>query len=568
MPEMFSIEYFGSVNQRDQSDALIARSHTQVQGGFRQAPNVPSESPYMLNVDYDPQGLRKRLGSTLYKSLISLLQSGETLLGGCEFLPANSGTRIQFIVGSKSFYSDQAISGTFVQLNTSASVVYTHAATASKFTVTFADGHLFIGLNGANQIQTYKYGADLDPAMLAGNLYENAYGAATNTITGTWATGTYLVASIHERLIFSDGQTLFEYTPMASTASSGIWDLIGVTAGAYHALGRIKFFATFVPQLRDSNEAILYIGTSKGLQMVTGFERETDRTLPVENAPEPLNHKAWCKTKNWIMYLTVTRDIAMVQGGTILTNIGARLKSPDESGFLDGMDISNSETNAIAFYNPEKEQALLFFNTASDTINDSCAVVDMKRGEPTPGMALAMIEDRVRLIPWTISNAASNDWFVFMYQSVNGPMGILSTGYIYTTESGRNDQGSIAITAKYRTPVFTTGAPFIFNQKQWRREHLRTQEVGDWPCTVKAYLDRSEEAEFSYTFQQVNTSTLIVGDAVVGDIFGSFGQVRKFHRTDRRAEAIQLEFSNENADQDFILSSVGFSYDVGQREVA
>lgn len=569
MPDNFAIEFFGSMNQRDQSDALISKSHARVQGGFLQNPGSPAESPYMLNVDYDPNGLRKRLGSALYKSLTSLLQSGETILGGFEFLPANGAARIQFIVGSMSFYSDQAASGTFVQLNASTGSAYTHSSTATKFTAAFADGHVFIGLDGANnEIQVYKYGADLDAEMDNGNTYENAYGSGTNAMTGTWPTGAYLVASIHERLIFSDGATVLEYTPMASTLSSGIWDLGGATAGAYHAQGRIKFMASFVPQLRDANESILYIGTSKGIQLVTGFEQQTDRTLPLNSAPEPLNHKAWCFTKNWLLYGTTSRDIAMVQGATILTNIGARLKASDATGFLDMMDIDDSETNAFAFYNQTKEQAMLFFNTASNSVCDSCAVVDMKRGEPQPGMAPTVIEDRIRLIPWSITAASANDWFVGMYQSVNGAMGILSTGFIYTTESGRNDLGSIAISGKYRTPVFTTGAPFVFVLKQWLREHLRTQEVGDFTGTVKVYLDRSEEAEFTWTFQQVNSSTLIVGDAVVGDTFGSFGQVRAFHRTARRSEAIQAEFSNENVDEDFILSSIGFSYKTGTREVA
>ena len=100
MPDMFSIEFFGSMNQRDQSDALISKSHVSTQGGFRQNPGIPAESPYMLNVDYDPAGLRKRLGSALYKSLTAIMQSSETLLGGFEFMPANGATRIQFIVGS------------------------------------------------------------------------------------------------------------------------------------------------------------------------------------------------------------------------------------------------------------------------------------------------------------------------------------------------------------------------------------------------------------------------------------------------------------------------------------
>jgi len=92
--------------------------------------------------------------------------------------------------------------------------------------------------------------------------------------------------------------------------------------------------------------------------------------------------------------------------------------------------------------------------------------------------------------------------------------------------TGRNDQDGIAIAAKFRTPIFTTGSPFVFNQKQWLREHLRCQESGDWPATVKVFLDRSDQEEFSWTFQQVNPNTLIVGDAMVGDVFGALGQVR------------------------------------------
>ncbi len=436
----FSISQFGGMNSSDQADMLVSRAYQATQNGYVQ--KIPVESPDLKNMDFDQKGIRPRFGSVEDSNLSSVMVSGESLIRGVEWNNPSTGTRIEIVVGKKSIYTNQ--SGSWVQLNDSASAAYTHDADVTKVGFASTDGHLFIGLDGANQIQVYKSGADLDDEMKENETYEEVFTATTHTITGTWPTGCYLITVVNSRLIWSDGNTLLEYSPLAHTASQGIWDR--TNGGFYQANGNIRMMTSFVPHHTDSVTEVLYVGTDIGIEATTGFAT-TDKLVRIEGSRSPLNHQAYAKTLNWLCYLTDDFNLMGINGSRIV-DLGRRLKKPDRSGLLDSMALDESETSAYGFYNAQKQQAQFWFSTvdvlgadATTTVkmNDTCVVLDMKLGEPVLNEPQTSFEQRVRCLYWVLKDAPDNDWFTGTYLSRNNVIGVLSTGELCKQETGNND---------------------------------------------------------------------------------------------------------------------------------
>ena len=430
MPTEFSVGFFGGMNSNDQANTLVRRSHREVEGGFAQF--APMESPDIQDMDFSQGGITTRKGSFEDANLSSIMLPGDTLLKGIEWENPSDGTKIEVIVSKLTIY---LYVSSWAQINDSTSSAYTHSANVTKCSFAATDGHLFIGLDGANEIQVYKNGADLDPALSNGNLYEEAFTATTHTITGTWTTGAYLIAIVHNRLVFSDGNTYLEYTPQAHTASQGIWDL--TNGGFFQAVGSIKSMWNFVPQHTDSLTEYLYLGSTGGVEILTGFA-STDRLIRIEGSKSPINHQAFAIIKNWIVYLTEDRNIYAINGSNII-DLGRRLKKPTQDGILDGMDISTSRANSFGFYNAKKEQAQIYISTLAGRLNDTCLVFDFKLGEPILGEQQTSFEQRVRAVIWTIFEPNDNDWFTHSYQRQENVIGVTSSGRIYKLEEKRSD---------------------------------------------------------------------------------------------------------------------------------
>src|SRR5690348_13109798 len=104
MPTL-QVNVFGGLNSNDQTDALVGRAFSYAQDGtlIQQA---PMESPNLHDVDFDPAGLRKRLGSTTYTSLVASLSVGETIIRGYTWVTPGTTTEVQLCVTSKSIWSD------------------------------------------------------------------------------------------------------------------------------------------------------------------------------------------------------------------------------------------------------------------------------------------------------------------------------------------------------------------------------------------------------------------------------------------------------------------------------
>jgi len=560
--QQFVIRTFGGLNVNDQEDLLVMRSHQAVQGGFNQY--APAESPYLKNVDFTNKGIKKRSGSVGESDLTSsgdnVLLTDDYLIAGCEFFSASSGTRYELLVSRKTIYI-RSDDGTWAQINDSSSTAYTHSATVSKCGFAYADGHLFIGLDGANYIQTFKNGDDLDDEMTTGNTYEEAYSVTTHTIEGTWPTGAYLVGSIHERLIFSDGNTLLYYTPMAYKASSGIWKL-----GATYFLtqGRIISLDSMSPELTDSLQEILYIGTDRGFEVLTGFDTTSDIVNRIHGSKSPLNHQCTAISKNWLIYLTNDQNIYAINKTTVI-DLGRRLKNSNASGPLDNLYLTDAISTAFALYNPEEEQAYFQFPTDSGRYNDTCIVIDMKFGEPVPGEVQSSYEQRVRLLDWQIKDPDDNSWFAFIYPIRGSLLGLSLTGKVWTIFGDDDDLGLYAVAGQWKSPLFQAAGEDY--SKQFMALTIRVVPKGDHNLTVYIYLNRDEEPTTSFSFEQYDTSYAIWDTAIWDtDTWATLQLLKEINDVDLYSDSIQWQIENLNSDEPFEASNMSLSYLIGAQE--
>ena len=278
-------------------------------------------------------------------------------------------------------------------------------------------------------------------AVIVENKYINSFGSSTqNAITGTIDTGQYLVASMHGRLIYSDGNTVVNHTPAADISGSGLWDYAGSTAGFYQAGGKIIMLSVFTPQYDNSLAETLYIGSTAGLEIVSGFD-STDFVNRIAGAKPAYNHHAHCKSKNWLIYLTADKNILGVNGNRVI-NLGRRARNPDlTSGELDQLvNIGQTgQTKSFAFYNEKKEQAFFFITQSTLLINNTCIIIDFKLGEPVLNEPEQSFEQHIRLLPWklqasSVTSTNNYDWFVGMIQTRENVLGILPRGTVCKTE--------------------------------------------------------------------------------------------------------------------------------------
>ncbi len=476
-----------------------------------------------------------------------------------------TGTQIQIAVTNYSAYTKQ--SGSWVRLNDSAGNPYYHDTKASKVTFARADGHLFIGTDNLNYIQVYRSGADLDPEMANGNTYESAYSTGTDTITGTWPRGAYMVVAIHERLAFTDGNVLVEYTPQAETTGSGIWDLLGSTGGAAHFAGEIRFMTTFVPEFSDSIQQSLIVGTSEGIETRSGFEAY-DNAVVIQGSPPPLNHQAYCISGQWLIYQTIQGDIWATNGRAMI-DLGRRLKSLDQAGPLDQLNLTTSKTKAFCFWNRKKKQAQFFHTTssglasaASAYVNNYCEILDFHQGEPFPGEPKESYERRVKCLHWEIDDPTRNPWFVSVYETENDVLGILANGEIYKLEQDdfNDDFDDVKIDAQFTIPTFTAGAPTRI--KQWFRSSLRTLTAGNHDLSLDHYFDRSASIGLTQTMKQIQAGTTFDADTFIAG-----EPVKRIQRINRRSESIQTVLRNDGLGESFTLVAMELPYEVGAEVV-
>ena len=556
---IITVTVWGSMNVRDQSDQLIQRSHRQTQAGWAQ--QAPMETPDALNIEYTNKGPRKRRGQATDASLATLMAAGETLIHGYSWHHPTTGAQIQIVVSTRTIYVDQAAAGSFVQVNASTSTSYVHAATVTAVSIVPIDGHAIIGLNGANQMQVYKTSADLDPRLVSGQLWESAYGATSETITGTWNDATYLLTSIHGRLAYSDGTNLVEFTPGANDPSSGVWNLLGAHGGAQFGDGAIRMLATMNPGEGDAKDSLLYIGTLQGMSYLSGFQ-EYDRIEERIDIEPVLNHRSYFTVKNWLVWITREKNIKAAHAGYVI-DLGRRMKTTNRDGPLDAMDVSESLLTAFAFYDPDNKVGGFAFTTATGRVNDTIIALDFKLGEPQIGEPMESYERKVRLMKWQINLPDTNDWFIHIYQRDNALVGLTQAGLSYTLNSLTvdNDLASIAIEAKLSWPDFAGGDEFSPNQMQWFRFDQAYESLGDWDVTTRFFLNRDNGSANDYLVDQVNTGAFLIGTSEIGDSLGSSGMVRHYRRMALRSETVRPRIENDGQNETFTLMSQSLTYE-------
>lgn len=469
---------------------------------------------------------------------------------GIEWLESASKHKIEVAVFTNTIFIDES-GGGLGQINDSTGAAFFFDSPVTKVTFVKEDGHLFFFSDGKrNNIQAYRKGKNLDPEMKLANVYTDAFGSATHTMTGVWPTGAYLAAGVNSRLAWGVGNPLLEYTPMSHTPNTGIWDLTGSTAGRFHARSDIILLANFIPDLANSIEQTLFVGTESGFEITTGFLPH-DRLVALNGSTAPLNHRSFFISDNWLVYLGDDKSIRGVNRQGYI-NLGRRFTNEGGTGPLDGMVLTASEANSFGFYESGSERGSLAITTASGRVNDTWLVLDFGKGEPKTGETEDVFERRVRCLVEKIKDPDTNDWFSAVYQMRRGLVGALVDGNIYDMKKGFDDLGGIPIEAHGTLSLFTGGDEFTSRKMQWQRAELRSVESSlEVPSTL--YLDIFEDGSSTpaATFSKVQ-------EAQDGQV------VKNSHQLNRRSESIQLKFYNNTLGEDFRLSSMLLIYQPGK----
>ena len=638
-PRRLVVDHFGGLNVNDSADVLFRISHgMDGAGNWVTRPGVGMPFRQMSNVDYFPNGIQSRLGSAELATLVSILQSAETLLEIVEWRVPTTNARVLFAVGTKSMYLNQSGSWAQIKWNNTAATAYTHPATIAKCSIRAVDNHLCIGTDSTNYIQVYRSGAALDDQLHANtttttvdadsnsgqkvlniaattsfavgdrvrinsggardesgyiasisagasitlmdnltythtavqadvvaveNIYEDAYGSATHTITGVWDAGSYLLESINERLVFGTGNGLVRFTPRAYTASSGVWDLAAdPTHNYYTTKGNVRALAKFKPELQDDFVDVLLIFTSEGPLATTGFDPNYDQPVAYGDSV-PINHRAIAQIENWLVYLTEDRSI-FAHNGMREIDLGRRFKSHEKTGPLDEVDLTESATDAHAAYDRDNKKWLCWVTTDTTYTCDLCLGLDFFEGEPHPAEAQPAYETHVRPFVWRIKEPATNSWFIRVTRALGALYGITAAGKVWTLNSGRYDLGVVAIDSSFRTGEFKPGG---VAESQFLTFYARGIETGDWPITYKFYIDYSESESASFEETQIAVGEAVYDTAVYDDaVYGSTAILRGDDDTDLYANTIAIACEHVGAGQFWQRTALELEFLPGERE--
>ena len=414
---------------------------------------------------------------------------------------------------------------------------------------------------------TYQHTSAQADVVETRNRFTDAYGTnATHNYTGDWKTGVFLLAEIQGRLAMSTGDVEVEISPPSREDSSGIWNLLSTTEGAVFSDGYVEMLSQFIPYGGQETDGILYIGSGLGLMATTGAQ-EYDTTRKGLTTEGPMNHKCWCKSKGWLIYLTKNKNLLAVNGTTVI-DLGARLKADDGTGVLDSIDVTETATYGFMVYGKDKRAAILFATTTSGRVNDIAVLIDFKRGEPQVGEVLEQFEPRVRLLPWKLLNSDANDWFVCGYQTQSNLKAFLPSGALYNLDSGTNDLNTLAVEHNYKRAPFDGGETVSAHLKQGYRYDSTYIATGDWNITNNVYLDYSTADSKEYDVNQVTDDSFVLDESLLDvDIIGQGILVKHYEPLARgdipRWEVFQHEYAEADTSETFILVSDTLFYDVG-----
>ena len=401
------------------------------------------------------------------------------------------------------------------------------------------------------------------------NAYVEAYDTSTShSVTGLWETAAYLGEDVNDRLAFSVGNSLLEYTPRSRTASSGIWDLAGSEAGFYGARGAIVAIASFVPEGGDINRQLLHVFTTAGPGVLTGFQ-EYDEAMDAnkQTGGVPLNHRCVVATKNWLMYLTDKKDIEAINGPTWI-NIGRRLKNREKTGPLDGISISQSADAAFGLYDSENERVIFHATTASGRVSDFAAIVDLRLGEPQRGELVDSYDKHVRLLNWSIANPDINPWFKGAFKVLGGLYGVHQDGKLYAIGGSalpRRDLGTVPVSSRWDMPWFNGGSRLA--NHAFINAFLQIKQYGTWNAQLGVYTDYNNSQSRVIDFSQADFNAPVWGGAIWGSaIWVAGGTSVKLIEVDVYRKAVKLSVTNSAIDTFWTLISGVLEYQPGAPE--
>ena len=558
MPRL-ELTMFGGGNWNDPPESLLNRSHQEDgAGGFVQ--RAPVEASSAQDVTFFERSMGTRLGSALLKDLgtngANVLVSGEVLLDGTEF----NGAAI--VVGQKSIYTNQ--SGSWAQLLASDSTTFTWAADGGGASVAGADitkcsfakmdGHLFIGADGANKIQVWKAGADLDAPMANGNTYEQIYGS-NSTITGTWGTAYYIVRDFHGRLLFSTGNVVVEYTDVNQP-----WDRTG--GGIIWGRDNVVALESFTPRGGNELTEVLFLFTRAGVDKLTGFSA-MDSTEQGVGIGVPLNHRAVVKTEDWLIFLSREGKLVGINGLAVI-DLGRRFLLGDgATGPLDVLSPSNSNHALLTFgfYDEKRRQALWFYPNESSTVVNRAIGLDFQLGEPYPGEQRESFERHVRTLFWTIY-PTTTPWFVGMWQTTGAVYGLTANGNVWTQGSGRLDLDQYAIQDAWVTPELAMSQPT--RNKSYRRAAVRADVAGSWNLYMDVAINKDDAWVKTFSIPLLPSGAAAFGTAVYGtDQYVTDRLTKWADYLDRYAESLRLRFRSQETSRYWVLRSITIDYQFG-----
>jgi hypothetical protein len=452
---------------------------------------------------------------------------------------------------------------------------------------------------------TYEHTAVQADEVIIQNTYRE-YDGTDQTIDGSWDTGKFILLSLQNRLCFSSGNQMWEYTDSPDTATSGIWK--GSSNGFVIMQHDIKCMATFSPEFSDSFDEALYIGTESGFFIYSGA-LGSGTLIDVAGSKSPASRSAIAKTPNWLVYLSSDKQLVGISGVRTI-DFGRRLKSKLDQAFIsfginndiadnlfttpttEDVTIADGETKYVVggiltvdsgdtvtvigtliilptwydytaytdpcfgYYNEYKKQLWFFYSVESGgeagPKNTSCAVLDFQNGSVHQSMPLQEAEQVCRCAHWeygTDPATDGTDWFIAMFEFRGKIFAVTPSGEIhkvYPDVTATQDIGSKDIDAFWHSPPFTAGNVTIY--KHW---------MG---LTGSFELETSGDADVDYYMDFDDTSS---GSSTIDLDSGSRRLATGTNRINQKANAIEIRVSNSASTETFTMRNLNLQFEYG-----
>ena len=525
MPEL-RINSFNGVNYNDMESSLISRAFQFGQQGPQQV--APLEMSELNNVDLTKFGIIKRKGSTESDDLTGVMVSNESLIRGVEWPDPVTGTKIEVVVGAKSIYTNQT--GSFVQMAdfSDAGTAYTHASDVSKVTFAMVDGHLFIGLDGANNyIQVYRSGAALDNEMNATNvvLTGTIDPAASTSVVGVGtafttelAVGSQILVTGETRTVatITDDTNLTVTAAFTDNANDTSPEMLHVYEEAYSATTHVitgtwpkaaylvsavqsrLFYGIgdplieFSPIATASSSGIWdaansgFYAADGDVRSLTGFSPDftdsVNELIYIGTSAGFVTATGFGSSDNLFKieksrgpmnhqlvtktknWLVYLADDRNIYGVNGSTVIDLGRRLRNDDALGVLENLDLSSTKSTGFAAYDANKRKVYIHVTRSATNDHAIVLDLQLGEPVKGAPERTFEQSVRLLQW---NIWTGSWFSGIYFTDSGSLGIMADGKTWNLNTSEDDKDSTLINAYFTIPDFTGGSENLI--KQWRR---------------------------------------------------------------------------------------------------